>query len=108
MQSSQLNLENLKSIIKEYWHALALFHDWSVRMNENGEKEYMGISPDSIEIVKAASPQGYQLMPSQSSKYRKLLIGIDKGGNSYYENIEILHILEFSFDWKRESITIKI
>ena len=107
-QSSQLNLVNLESIIKEYWHALALCHDCSVQINENSEKEYIGMSPDSIELVKAASLQGFQLMPSQSTKYRKLLIGIERSENSYYENIEILHILAFSSDRKRESVIIKI
>ena len=108
MQSSQLNLENLKSIINEYWHALDLCHDCSVQINENSEKEYIGMSPDSIELVKAASLQGFQLIPSQSTKYRKLLIGIERSENSYYDNIEILHILAFSSDRKRESVIIKI
>ena len=57
--SNKLNLEKLNSIITEYWHALALCHDCSVQTNENGEKEYIGMSPDSIELVKAAKLQGF-------------------------------------------------
>jgi magnesium-transporting ATPase (P-type) len=48
-KSPILNLENLNTIITEYWHALSLCHDCSVQINENGEKEYIGMSPDSIE-----------------------------------------------------------
>ena len=107
IQSSKLNLENLTSIINEFWHALSLCHDCSVQINEIGEKEYIGMSPDSIELVKAASLQGFQLIPNESTKYRKLLIGNEKSGNIYYENIEILHILAFSSDRKRESVIIK-
>ena len=105
--SNKLNLESLNSIIKEYWHALALCHECSVQINENGEKEYIGMSPDSIELVKAAMLQGFQLMPNESTKIRKILIGIENDKNSFYENIEVLHNLSFSSDRKRESIIIK-
>ena len=105
--SINLNLENLNTIIKEYWHALALCHDCNVQINENGEKEYIGMSPDSIELVKAAMLQGYQLIPSESTQFRKLLIGIENKEGNYIENIEVLHILAFSSDRKRESVIIK-
>ena len=103
----KLDLENLNSIITEYWHALALCHDCSVQINENGEKEYIGMSPDSIELVKAAMLQGFQLMPSESTKIRKILVGMENDEISVYENIEILHILAFTSDRKRESVIIK-
>jgi len=106
-QSLCLNLENLNTIITEYWHALALCHDCSVQINENGEKEYIGMSPDSIELVKAAMSQGYQLMPSESTKIRRILVGLENGEKKYYENIELLHVLSFSSDRKRESVIIK-
>ena len=105
--SIKLNLDNLKDIILEYWHALALCHDCNVQINENGEKEYIGMSPDSLELVKAASLQGYQLMPSESTKIRKLLIGRENEPNNFFEDIEVLHILTFSSDRKRESVIIK-
>ena len=106
-QSLCLNLENLNTIITEYWHALALCHDCSVQINENGEKEYIGMSPDSIELVKAAMWQGYQLMPSESTKIRRILVGLENGEKKYYENIELLHVLSFSSERKRESVIIK-
>ncbi len=106
-KSPILNLENLNTIITEYWHALSLCHDCSVQINENGEKEYIGMSPDSIELVKAAMLQGYQLMPSESTKIRKILIGIENDEKSFYKNIEVLHILAFTSDRKRESVIIK-
>ena len=106
-QSLCLNLENLNTIITEYWHALALCHDCSVQINENGEKEYIGMSPDSIELVKAAMSQGYQLMPSESTKIRRILVGLENGEKKYYENIELLHVLSFTSDRKRESVIVK-
>ena len=65
------------------------------------------MSPDSIELVKAAMLQGYQLMPSESTKIRKILIGIENEEKSFYKNIEVLHILAFTSDRKRESVIIK-
>ena len=106
-QSLCLNLEDLNTIITEYWHALALCHDCSVQINENGEKEYIGMSPDSIELVKAAMSQGYQLMPSESTKIRRILVGLENGEKKYYENIELLHVLSFTSDRKRESVIVK-
>ena len=106
-QSLLLNLEDLNTIITEYWHALALCHDCSVQINENGEKEYIGMSPDSIELVKAAMSQGYQLMPSESTKIRRILVGMENGEKKYYENIELLHVLSFTSDRKRESVIVK-
>ena len=105
--SDILNLEDLNTIITEYWHALALCHDCTVQINENKEKEYIGMSRDSIELVKAAMLQGYQLMPNESTKIRKLLIGKENDENSSYENIELLHVLTFSSERKRESVIIK-
>ena len=93
--SNKLNLEKLNTVLTEYWHALALCHDCSVQTNENGEKEYIGMSPDSIELVKAAKLQGFQLMPSESNKIRKILLGNENDENHLDENIELLHILSF-------------
>ena len=65
-QSLCLNLENLNTIITEYWHALALCHD-----------------------------------------FRRILVGLENGEKKYYENIELLHVLSFTSDRKRESVIVK-
>ena len=88
-QSLFLDLEDLNTIITEYWHALALCNDCSVQINENGETEYIGMSPDSIELVKAAMSQGYQILPSESTKIRRILVGLEGGNKKSYENIEL-------------------
>ena len=106
-QSLCLDLEDLNTIITEYWHALALCNDCSVQVNENGEKEYIGMSPDSIELVKAAVNQGYQLLPSESTKIKRVLVGLENEDKKRYENIELLHILPFSSDRKRESVIVR-
>ena len=106
-QSLCLDLEDLNTIITEYWHALALCNDCSVQVNENGEKEYIGMSPDSIELVKAAVNQGYQLLPSESTKIKRILVGLENEDKKRYENIELLHILPFSSDRKRESVIVR-
>ena len=106
-QSLCLDLEDLNTIITEYWHALALCNECSVQINENGEKEYIGMSPNSIELVKAAMSQGYQLLPSESTKIRRILVGLEDGNKKSYENIELLHSLSFTSDRKRESVIVK-
>ena len=106
-QSLCLDLEDLNTIITEFWHALALCNECSVQINENGEKEYIGMSPDSIELVKAAMNQGYQLLKSESTKIRRVLVGLEDGNKKSYENIELLHVLPFTSDRKRESVIVK-
>jgi phospholipid-transporting ATPase len=69
-----ISLEKLSNIIKEYWLALALCHECSTKINEDGSEDYIGMSPDSIELVKAARFQGYQLTHSSSIKFRRIKI----------------------------------
>ena len=59
-----LSLEKLSNIITQFWTALALCHECSIQTNDDGTEEYIGMSPDSIELVKAARLKGYQLTRS--------------------------------------------
>ena len=49
-----LYLDSTEKLIEEFWKALALCHDCSI---QNGE--YIGMSPDNLELVKSACLQGY-------------------------------------------------
>ena len=83
------------------------------------------MSPDSIELVKAARLQGYQLTRSISSKIRRLKTLPYKDGNKKYKSeeinqnkikinsnqeikdFELLNTIPFSSDRKRESVIVK-
>ena len=99
-----INLENAKDLIEHYWYALALCHSCSVQINEEGEEEYICVSPDSIELVKTAKFQGFHLSISETASIKKILLGeYDEGNN----DVELLHLIEFSSDRKRETVIVK-
>ena len=98
-----LSLENSKDLIENFWYALALCHSCSIQRNE-GVEDYICVSPDSIELVKAAKAQGFYLTDSGSSKVRRLKLGENK---NEVKDIELLQLIEFSSDRKRESVIIK-
>ena len=130
-----ISLEQLSNIIVEFWTALALCHDCNVQEIENGKEDYIGMSPDSIELVRAARFQGYRLTKGKTSKYRRIITGFYKdikiskqktieeaknfdNLNSYNNNeesnnnqsirdFEILNIIAFTSDRKRESVIVK-
>ena len=124
-----LSLEKLRSIILQFWTALALCHECSVQTNEDGSEDYIGMSPDSIELVKAARLQGYQLTRSMSSKFRRLktlpyknndetfkkyksdVINLNLSNrnptNKDIKDYELLNTIPFSSDRKRESVIVK-
>ena len=77
-QSISLSLEKLSNIILEFWTALALCHECSIQEDEDGREDYIGMSPDSIELVRAARLQGYQLTKSRTSKFRRIKTGVYK------------------------------
>ena len=54
-----LDLDSSPKIIEEFWKALALCHDCNI---QNGE--YIGMSPDNIELVKSARLQGFKFNES--------------------------------------------
>ena len=132
-KSVSMSLEKMSNLITQFWTALALCHECSIQENEDGKEDYIGMSPDSIELVRAARLQGYQLTKSETSKYRrikfenykdglifnsktldesKMVENFEKNLNSIndsknYKDFELLNIIAFSSDRKRESVIVK-
>ena len=128
-----LSLEKLSKIILQFWTALALCHECSIQTNDDGSEDYIGMSPDSIELVKAARLQGYQLTRSISSKFRRVKTlpykKKDENMKKYKSEVinpssleerntleeqnnnitdyELLNTIPFSSDRKRESVIVK-
>ena len=102
----RINLEYEYDVNFEYWQALALCHDCSVQKTDNNE-EYVGMSPDSLELVKAAREAGFILTMSENNSIRRIKIRNNKNKNSYTKDFEKLCLIEFSSERKRESIIVK-
>ena len=100
--SMKLSLEKTEDLIKHFWTALSLCHTCSVEVNDDGIEEYICVSPDSIELVKAAKSQGWMFEESDKPDIRLVILGDDKK-----INYEKLQILEFTSDRKRETIIVK-
>ena len=92
-------IQNEIELIKEFWTAICCAHECICSEKENGI-EYSGISPDDVELVKAASNQGFCFMKSNNN-IRKISIG------SQEKTFLILKILNFTSERKRMSIIIK-
>ena len=99
-----INLEDQKNLIENYWYALSLCHSCSVQINENGEEDFICVSPDSIELVKTAKIQGFHLTKNENASIKKILLGEDKIN---FNEIEFLYLIEFSSDRKRETVIVK-
>ena len=100
----KLVLNSNELIIEQFWYALALCHSCSVQQDNEGKEEYACISPDSIELVKAARDQGWKLTESGTTSIKRIKLGI------YDEKIidfQRLQLIEFSSDRKRESIIVQ-
>jgi magnesium-transporting ATPase (P-type) len=98
---SDNRLDTLKVInyAHEFWVALALANECMVKY-ENNDLKYIGTSQDDLELVKAASEQGYKLIETSfDSKTIKI-----NGENCRYE---VLKVLGFSSERKRMSIIVK-
>ena len=102
--SNSLNLDTPSKLINEYWQALALCHDCTIQVNDDGSEEYIGMSPDSIELVKSAKLQGFSLTESGTSSIKRIKLGED---GKEHKDIERLQIIEFTSDRKRESVIVK-
>ena len=100
----KLSLENQKDIIENFWYGLSLCHSCSIQENDNGEEEYICVSPDSIELVKAAKDQGWRLIESGSSSIKRIRLGKD---GLFRNDIERLQLIEFSSERKRETVIVK-
>ena len=57
-----IDFDTSEKLIEEYWKALAICHDCNI---QNGE--YIGMSPDNIELVKSARLQGFKFDESSST-----------------------------------------
>ena len=102
--NTSINLENSKDLIENYWYALALCHSCSVQTNDNGEEDYICVSPDSIELVKTAKSQGFHLTKSENASIKKIILG---GDINNCAEVELLQLIEFSSDRKRETVIVK-
>ena len=98
-----INLENAQDLLLNYWYALSLCHSCSVQINDEGEEEYICVSPDSIELVKTAKGQGFHLTTNQSASIKKIILG----ETNNFTEIELLQLIEFSSDRKRETVIVK-
>ena len=99
-----LNLEDSKDLIENYWLALSLCHSCSVQINDIGEEEYVCVSPDSIELVKTSKSQGFHLTKNDNASIKKIVLG---GDVHNFKEIELLQLIEFSSDRKRETVIVK-
>ena len=99
-----LYLDTSQKLIEEFWKALALCHDCTI---QNGE--YIGMSPDNIELVKSASLQGFKFDVSENNT-QFLISYLNPETNENIkeqQKFEKLRQIEFSSDRKRESVIVK-
>ena len=102
--SISLSLEKTENIIKHFWTALSLCHTCSVEINEKDVEEYICVSPDSIELVKAAKAQGWAYEESGNPNIKLVKIGDFAPEKKKFEKLQII---EFNSDRKRETIIVK-
>lgn len=95
-----ISLVKSEDLILEYWKALALCHDCTIQNND-----YIGMSPDSIELVKTSKVQGFTFDKCENNAYSKLKIGtMDKSTDVLFDK---LNLIEFSSDRKRETVVVR-
>ena len=96
-------LDSTEKLIEEYWKALALCHDCNI---QNGE--YIGMSPDNLELVKSAKLQGFKFDVSDNAHF-VITYDMNEKDNKYIDQqkFEKLCQIEFSSDRKRESVLVK-
>ena len=99
-----LSLEKTDNIIEQFWTALSLCHTCTVELNEKGLEEYICVSPDSIELVKAAKLQGWAYEESGNPNTKWVKVGDVLPERKDYKKLQII---EFSSDRKRETIIVK-
>ncbi len=100
----KLILDSNELLVEQFWYALALCHTCSIQQNDDGKEEYACVSPDSIELVKAARDQGWGLTESGTTSIKRIKLGYDDDKNI---NFERLQLIEFSSDRKRETVIVK-
>ena len=99
-----ITLENSYTLIEHFWTALSLCHTCAVETNDKGQEEYICVSPDSIELVKAAKSQGWKYEESGNPVKKSIKVG---DFDPELKNFEKLQIIEFSSDRKRETIIVR-
>ena len=100
----KLVLDSNELLVEQFWYALALCHTCSIQQNDEGKEDYTCISPDSIELVKAARAQGWGLTESGSTSIKRIKLGYE---DDKHINFERLELIEFSSDRKRETVIVK-
>ena len=100
----KLVLNSNELLVEQFWYALALCHTCSIQVNNEGKEEYACVSPDSIELVKAAREQGWKLTESGATSIKRIKLGYE---TEKYINFERLQLIEFSSDRKRETVIVK-
>jgi phospholipid-transporting ATPase len=96
----EMTFEKESDLIIEFWKALALAHECVAEDKANG-REYVGLSPDDIVLVKAAAKQRICLEKLDKASSRKLKIL-----NEEHE-FEVLNVFEFNSDRKKLSIIVR-
>jgi len=93
-----------KELLEQFWFALSLCHTCSIQANEKGEEGYACVSPDSIELVKAAKNQGWRFTESGTNSIRRINVGCYE-----YKTIDFekLQLIEFTSERKRETIIVR-
>ena len=86
------------NVIVEYWKALSMAHECTIE-EKNGN--YTGLSPDDIELLRAAKEQGFEYVKGETSTRRYVKIKND------VRDFEILKLNEFTSERRRMSIIIK-
>ena len=100
----KLEIKSTKDLIEQFFYALALCHTCSIQLDDKGVQEYACVSPDSIELVKAAKNQGWELIESGSTSIKRIKLGND---NNNLIDFERLELIEFTSDRKRETVIVK-
>lgn len=97
-----VNLDTDFKIMEEYLKNLALNNDCVIiDKDKEHDYDYSGLSPDDIELVKAAKNLGCELRKSFNNNEKVLCIaGVEK-------KFEILNTIEFTSDRKKSSIIVK-
>ena len=86
---------------KEFWYALSIGNECMTIEDKSGNISYNGLSPDDIELVKAASKQGFTLLKSPNDQK---IIRVD----GKIEKYNILNLIGFTSDRKRMSIIVQM
>ena len=59
-------------------------------MNDEGIEEYICVSPDSIELVKAAKSQGWQFKEAEKPDLRIVVLGEEKNKEINFEKLHLM------------------